>query len=113
MTVKVNWNDDSVRRSVSSQSEIGLFKAGSELLRLSNEIAPKDTGASIQNSFVDANDEEAHVYYTQKYDVRNHETEPPRNFQRDRQNKFLEKPLLSDGERIMSWLAEELKKAFK
>lgn len=109
-----NWRGDKIVAEVKQAGGRGLFKAASHILDESVRIAPKDEGTLIQTAGVDVDEEngQASVYYTQPYARRLHESQGY-TFQGGRQNKFLEKPILSEDETVQQILADELKDVFK
>lgn len=81
---------------INSFSNVALGKVGDELLRLSNELVPMDTGHLANTGRVDKGNKKVVVGYYTPYATRLHE-HPEYNFRKDRnpqaQGKWLEEPL--------------------
>ncbi len=106
------WKGDKVLANVQAHKERALYLGASHILTEANKIAPIDAGILIKTSGVDVGEDEATVYYTQKYAVRLHEN-PHFNFQRGRQGKWLEDTIYYEDEVVVDFLQKQLKKAFK
>lgn len=108
-----NYRGDRIIEDMKEHVERALFKGAQHILNESNNIAPKDEGTLIQTSFVDVDGDEgkANIVYVQKYAARLHE-HPEYNFQGGRQGKFLEKPMLAEGDNVRDIMAEEIKRGF-
>ena len=92
----------------------GLYQAASHIRNESNNIAPLDEGTLTQTSGVDVDTKsgQASIYYTQPYARRLHESQSM-NIRRGRQNKYLEKPMMSEADAVQRIIANELKNVFK
>lgn len=105
-----NWRGPQVIEEKNRAVEQALYKGISHILNEANNIAPKDEGTLIQTSDVDVDPEAgtASAFYVQKYAPRLHEN-PQYNFQGGRQGKWLEKTILSEGDRVRDIMANEIR----
>lgn len=108
---KFKWQGDKIKGQVEKQAEQTMYKTGQYTLDEANKIAPKDEGTLIQTSGVASDAESANVYYTQKYAPRLHE-HPEYNFQNGRQGKWLEQTVLSNHDKLLQYMKNEMQKAF-
>lgn len=90
-----------------------LYKGASHVLNEANNIAPKDEGALTQTSDVAVDEKagKANIFYVQKYAAKLHEN-PQYNFQGGREGKWLEKAILSEGDRVAEIMANEIRERF-
>lgn len=107
------WRGDKVKANVAEQTKRALFQGCSHILNEANQIAPHDEGILTQTAGVDVDEQNmtGSVYYVQKYAPRLHE-HPEYNFQKGRQGKWLEQTVLSEGDKVRDYMANEIKKAF-
>lgn len=111
---KYKWLGDKVKKEVAKQAGQALFKGSTHILNEANRIAPHDEGILTQTAGVEVDEKKlvAHIFYTQKYAPRLHEN-PQFNFGKGREGKWLEKTMLNQHEKVLKFMADEIKKAFK
>lgn len=107
---KLKWEGKALAASMREAARKGLWQAAEEILRAANQRVPLDTGVlqASGDTDVDGNELAAAIFYDTPYAVRLHE-HPEYEFQGGREGKWLERAANENAERVLQWLADELK----
>lgn len=109
-----NWRGDRIAADVKQAAGRALYMAASHILTKSTAIAPLDEGPLTQTAGISVDEEagQATVYYVQPYAVRLHESQSM-NIRRGRTNKYLEKPMIEERNKVQKIIRDELRNVLR
>lgn len=111
--VKSSFDLKTLSRATDAGIVAALTKGASHILTESNKVVPHEEG-TLQRSGttdVDRNAKQASVYYDTPYAVEQHENMHWKH-DKGRTAKYLENTVNSQGDRVLDFIASELRKAF-
>ncbi len=109
---KVQLKLGNIRGFSSTAAKAALLEVGLELLRLSQEQVPHDTGELQNSGEVEAIGNDIIVGYHKPYAARLHE-HPEYRFQKGRKGKYLEDPLIQNLSTFNKHVGESIEHAIR